>query len=271
MIQFQTKDNYCFDDLLHIMEILRSPEGCMWDREQDHSSIRRNFLEETYEAVEAIDENDTEHLKEELGDVLLQVVFHTEMEREKGNFNMDDVSDGICKKLIFRHPHIFGDVKVSSSDEVLQNWDALKRIEKHQETTTDSMKSVARSLPQLIRAEKIQKKAQKVGFDWPNVSGAIEKVHEEAEELSQALNGQGNVEEELGDLLFAAVNVARFTKIDPEQALERASDKFMNRFMQIEQAAQIQGKALEEMSLSEMEDLWQAAKRREEDTREAHE
>lgn len=263
MIAFETKENYCFADLLRIMEILRSPEGCLWDREQDHKSIRRNFIEETYEVVEAIDQDDLEHMKEELGDVLLQVVFHTEMEREKGNFDMNDVADGICKKLIYRHPHIFGDVKVSSSDEVLQNWDALKRVEKRQETTTDSMESVARSLPQLIRAEKIQHKAAKVGFDWSEVTGALEKVREEAEELSRAINGAGDPEEELGDLLFATVNVARFLKTDPERALERASDKFIARFARVERAAAAQGKRLEEMSLAEMDALWDAAKQEE--------
>ena len=260
MIAFQSKEHYTFNDLLHIMQILRAPEGCVWDREQDHKSIRRNFIEETYEVIEAIDQDDLEHMKEELGDVLLQVVFHTEMEREKGNFDMDDVADGICKKLIYRHPHIFGDVKVSSSAEVLQNWDALKRIEKSQETTTDSMESVARSLPQLIRAEKVQHKAAKVGFDWPDASGAIDKVQKELGELSRAFTGDGDTAEELGDLLFAVVNVARFVKADPEQALEHACDKFIRRFARVEQQANASGKKLEEMSLSEMDMLWDAAK-----------
>lgn len=263
MIAFETKENYTFDDLLRIMEILRAPGGCMWDREQDHRSIRRNFIEETYEVIEAIDQEDLEHMKEELGDVLLQVVFHTEMEREKGNFDMDDVADGICKKLIYRHPHIFGDVKVSSSTEVLQNWDALKRVEKSQKTTTDSMESVARSLPQLIRAEKVQHKASKVGFDWADAAGALEKVREEVEELSRAVSGDGDPAEELGDLLFATVNVARFIKADPEEALERASDKFIRRFAQVERAVLGSGKTLEETSLAEMDALWDSAKREE--------
>ena len=159
MVDFQKKEQYNFNDLLRIMEILRAPDGCMWDREQDHRSIRRNFIEETYEVCEAIDEEDTEHLKEELGDVLLQVVFHTQMEKEKGVFDINDVADGICKKLIYRHPHIFGDVKVGSSEEILSNWDDLKRKEKHQETDTSALASVAKSLPGLIRAEKIQKQA----------------------------------------------------------------------------------------------------------------
>ena len=183
MVDFEKKDKYNFDDLLRIMEILRAPDGCMWDREQDHQSIRRNFIEETYEVCEAIDEQDTEHLKEELGDVLLQVVFHTQMEKEKGVFDIGDVADGICKKLIYRHPHIFGSVEVGSSEEILRNWDELKRKEKHQETDTSALESVAKSLPGLIRAEKLQKKAAKVGFDWPDMDGALSKVQEELQEL----------------------------------------------------------------------------------------
>ena len=179
MVDFEQKDKYSVADLLRIMEILRAPDGCMWDRAQDHHSIRQNFIEETYEVCEAIDDEDTEHLKEELGDVLLQVVFHAQMEKEKGVFDMDDVADGICKKLIFRHPHIFGDVTVGSTDEILSNWDDLKRKEKKQETDTSTLESVSKSLPSLIRAQKLQKKAAKVGFDWPDVSGALDKVEEE--------------------------------------------------------------------------------------------
>ena len=213
-VDFEIKDCYKFDDLLRIMEILRAPDGCMWDREQDHHSIRRNFIEETYEVCEAIDDEDTEHMKEELGDVLLQVVFHTQMEKEKGTFDIDDVADGICKKLIFRHPHIFGNVEVASSEEVLRNWDDLKRKEKHQETDTQALESVAKSLPSLIRAEKLQKKAAKVGFDWDNVKDALDKVQEELDEVRRAIDGDGDSEEEIGDLLFASVNVARHLKID---------------------------------------------------------
>ena len=183
---------------------------------RDHHSIRRNFIEETYEVCEAIDDEDTEHMKEELGDVLLQVVFHAQMEKEKGTFDIDDVADGICKKLIFRHPHIFGNVEVASSEEVLRNWDDLKRKEKHQETDTQALESVAKSLPSLIRAEKLQKKAAKVGFDWDNVKDALDKVQEELDEVRRAIDGDGDPEEEIGDLLFASVNVARHLKIDPE-------------------------------------------------------
>ena len=243
MVDFQKKEQYNFNDLLRIMEILRAPDGCMWDREQDHRSIRRNFIEETYEVCEAIDEEDTEHLKEELGDVLLQVVFHTQMEKEKGVFDINDVADGICKKLIYRHPHIFGDVKVGSSEEILSNWDDLKRKEKHQETDTSALASVAKSLPGLIRAEKIQKKAAKVGFDWDGADGALEKV-----------------EEELGDLLFAVVNVARHKKVDAERAVEKTCDKFIHRFGFMERQAKEENKVLSDLSLAEMDSLWNRSK-----------
>ena len=260
MVDFQQKDKYDFEDLLRIMEILRAPDGCMWDREQDHQSIRRNFIEETYEVCEAIDEQDAEHLKEELGDVLLQVVFHTQMEKEKGVFDIGDVTDGVCKKLIFRHPHIFGSVEVGSSEEILRNWDALKRVEKHQETDTSALDSVARSLPGLIRAEKLQKKAAKVGFDWENVQGALDKVAEETAELQQAMDGSGDVEEELGDLLFAMVNVARHLKVDPERALEKTCDKFISRFASMERQAHAADKTLSDLPIEELDALWNKAK-----------
>ncbi|WP_031475161.1 nucleoside triphosphate pyrophosphohydrolase [Agathobaculum desmolans] len=260
MVDFQQKETYDFNDLLRIMEILRAPDGCMWDREQDHQSIRRNFIEETYEVCEAIDEEDTEHLKEELGDVLLQVVFHTQMEKEKGVFDIGDVADGICKKLIFRHPHIFGSVEVSSSEEILRNWDELKRKEKHQETDTAALQSVAKSLPGLIRAEKLQKKAAKVGFDWDRAEDALDKVAEELDEVRRAMQGDGDPEEELGDLLFAAVNVSRHLKIDAERAMEKACNKFTDRFAQMDQMAREMQKNLSDLSLEEMDALWEKAK-----------
>ena len=209
MVDFTFKEKYTYEDLLEIMRILRCPEGCVWDREQDHKSIRRSFIEETYEAVEAIDNDDPVLLQEELGDVLLQVVFHAQIEAEAGRFTMDDVADGICKKMIYRHPHVFGSVEVKNSDEVLTNWDALKQKEKHQKSTTETLESVARSLPGLIRAEKVQHKAAKVGFDWDEISGALDKVREETAEVARAIDGDGDPSEELGDLLFAVVNVAR--------------------------------------------------------------
>lgn len=263
MVDFQKKEKYNFNDLLRIMEILRAPDGCMWDREQDHQSIRRNFIEETYEVCEAIDEQDPEHLKEELGDVLLQVVFHTEMEKEKGVFDIGDVADGICKKLIYRHPHIFGTVEVGSSEEILRNWDELKRKEKHQETDTSALESVAKSLPGLIRAEKLQKKAAKVGFDWENAQGALEKVEEELDEVKQAVAGDGDPEEEIGDLLFAVVNVARHLKVDPERAMEKTCNKFVRRFAEMERQAQQENKVLSDLSLTELDTLWNRSKEKE--------
>ena len=263
MVDFTFKEKYTYEDLLEIMRILRCPEGCVWDREQDHKSIRRSFIEETYEAVEAIDNDDPVLLQEELGDVLLQVVFHAQIEAEAGRFTMDDVADGICKKMIYRHPHVFGSVEVKNSDEVLTNWDALKQKEKHQKSTTETLESVARSLPGLIRAEKVQHKAAKVGFDWEEVSGALDKVREETAEVARAIDGDGDPSEELGDLLFAVVNVARFLKTDPEDAINRTTDKFIRRFAQVEQAAKDAGRSLSEMSLAEMDALWDAAKQKE--------
>ena len=261
MVDFEIKDCYKFDDLLRIMEILRAPDGCMWDREQDHHSIRRNFIEETYEVCEAIDDEDTEHMKEELGDVLLQVVFHTQMEKEKGTFDIDDVADGICKKLIFRHPHIFGNVEVASSEEVLRNWDDLKRKEKHQETDTQALESVAKSLPSLIRAEKLQKKAAAAGFEWPDVQGALDKLEEEVAELRRAVENGGDVPDELGDVLFAAVKVGRFCGCDPEDAVNGTCEKFIHRFRAVEEGAAVRGREVSQLSLEEMTALWDEAKR----------
>ena len=258
MVDFQYKDSYDVNDLVEIVRILRSPGGCPWDAEQTHESIRRDFLEETYEVAEAIDEGSTEHLKEELGDVLLQVALHTRMEEEQGNFNLNDVADGVCKKLIYRHPHVFGDVSVSGTGEVLTNWDALKRKEKHQATHTDALNSVARSLPALWRAEKVQKKAKKAGFDWPDVSGALDKLSEELNEFKAAVAENTNVEEELGDLLFSAVNAARFVKVDPETALQKATEKFIARFRRVEELAG--DRPMEDMDLAELDKLWEQAK-----------
>ena len=260
MVDFQYKDSYDVRDLEEIVRILRAPGGCPWDAEQTHASIRRNFLEEAYEAVEAIDEQNPEHLKEELGDVLLQVLFHARMEQEAGRFGLDDVADGICKKLIYRHPHVFEDVAVSGTGEVLTNWEELKRKEKGQATNTDALEAVARSLPALWRAEKVQKKAKKAGFDWPDISGALDKLSEELSELKQAVAQGTNVEEELGDLLFSAVNVSRFLKADPEDALNGATDKFIGRFRKVEAQAAAQGRSMEGMTLEELDKLWECAK-----------
>ena len=261
MIDFQCKPSYTVGDLAQIVAILRAPGGCPWDREQTHASIRPNMLEEAYEVCEAIDQNDPDHLKEELGDVLLQVALHAQMERETGSFTLDDVADGICKKLIFRHPHVFGDVHAENADQALDAWDAMKRVEKSQTTYTDTLRAVARALPALWRAEKVQKKAKKAGFDWPNAQGAVDKLSEEIGELRAAMAGQGDVTEELGDLLFACVNVARFLAVDPEQSLTQATDKFTDRFARVEEKARAQGRDMKDMTLSQLDQLWEEAKR----------
>ena len=260
MVNFQCMDHYSMEDLLRIMELLRAPEGCPWDREQTHQSIRRNMLEEAYEVAEAIDNRDTANLKEELGDVLLQVVFHSRMAQEEGLFTFDDVVDGICKKLVFRHPHVFGTVEAGDADGALTAWEKQKREEKGQKTAADSLDGVARSLPALMRAEKIQDKAKKAGFDWPDISPALDKLSEELGELKTAAAQGSNVEEELGDLLFSAVNVSRFVKVDTEEALNGATDKFIGRFRKVEEEAARQGRALEGMSLAELDKLWEHAK-----------
>ena len=258
MVDFQYMERYDIQDLRRIMALLRAPGGCPWDREQTHESIRRNMLEEAYEVVEAIDEKDPEHLKEELGDVLLQVVFHAQMAREEGLFTFDDVVDGVAQKMVFRHPHVFGQAHADDCAQALDTWDAQKREEKDQRTASDTLKAVARSLPALIRAEKIQSKAAKAGFDWPDPAPALDKLAEEADELRRAAQGDGDPEEELGDLLFAAVKAGRFLGLDSEQALPRACDKFIRRFQAVEERAG--GRPLGELPLEELEALWAQAK-----------
>ena len=229
MIDFQYKSHYDVADFRRLIHLLRQKDGCPWDSVQTHHSIRNNFLEETYEVCEAIDTEDTALLREELGDVLMQVIFHASIEEDAGHFNLDDVADAACRKLIFRHPALFG-------KEGGQSWEELKHQEKGFSTRTEALDAVARSLPSTWRARKIQKRAADTGFDWPDAAGSLAKVDEEAQELHQAVAEQSNVEEELGDLLFAVVNAARHLGIDPEQALNRASDKFISRFARMERA-----------------------------------
>ena len=261
MVNFEVKSRYDYDDLLKIIQILRSPEGCPWDRVQTHASIRRGMLEEAYEACEAIDHDDPHMLCEELGDVLMQVVFHADIEHDRGRFDMDDVIDGVVKKLVFRHPHVFGDAHEDSAEGVLVSWEALKRQEKGQASTTDALNSVARSLPGLWRAEKLQSKAAKAGFDWPDISGALDKLDEEVSELRQAVDAGSNVQEELGDVLFAAVKVARFAGVDPEDSINGTCEKFIQRFGAVEQGAAEKGCTVGELTLNEMMRLWDEAKR----------
>lgn len=257
MVNSFYKAHYGMEDLLEIMAALRSPGGCPWDQAQDHRSIRPNMLEEAYEAADAIDRLDMANLKEELGDVLLQVVFHSRMAEEEGAFTFSDVVDGICQKLVFRHPHVFGAEQSADPEGALSAWDAQKRREKGQRTTGDAMDSVARALPALTRAAKLQEKAAKAGFDWKETSSALDKLSEELEELRQAVREDSNVEEELGDLLFAAVKVGRFTGVDGEDALQGACEKFIRRFRQVERLAD---RPLNQLNVSELEELWSQAK-----------
>lgn len=258
MVDFRYAENYNLDALRQIMAALRSPDGCAWDREQTHASIRRNLLEEAYEAAEAIDQGDPQHLKEELGDVLLQVVFHAQMAQEQGLFSLDDVIDGISKKLIFRHPHVFGDTAASDTAQALDTWEQRKQEEKGQKTAADSLDAVARSLPALIRTQKIQDEAHKAGFDWNEVGAAFAKVDEELQELRQAVNEHSNMEEELGDLLFAVTKVGRFLDLQAEEALHSACEKFIRRFRGAEQRAG--DTPFSELSIEELQRLWNQAK-----------
>ena len=262
MVDFEQKNSYTVQDLVEIMRLLRAPGGCPWDAEQTHESIKKNLIEETYEVIEAINKNDKALLCEELGDLLMQVVFHAQMETEIGEFDFNAVCDGVCKKLVERHPHVFGEVSVSGVDDVLTNWDDIKRKSKGQKTTTQSMLSVPRELPALMRASKLQKKAADVGFDWSDVSGALDKLEEEIGELRAAIdnNDKANMAEELGDVLFSAVNVSRFIKSDAEEALTAASDKFLARFTTVEALANERGIDMTASTLEELDKLWDEAK-----------
>lgn len=263
MKNFEFKDNYGIDDLLKIMEILRAPGGCPWDAEQTHESIKKSLIEETYEVIEAINKNDKDLLKEELGDVLLQVTFHSQMEKEIGCFDFGDVADGVCKKLIERHPHVFGEVKVESTDEVLSNWDDIKRKSKGQKTQGSSMMKVPRELPALMRAQKIQSKAKKAGFDWDDMSGALDALESEIRELKAAINQSNadSIEDEFGDVLFSCVNIARFIDVDSEEALTRANDKFMSRFLVVEKLASERNIDMKNTPIEELDKLWDEAKK----------
>lgn len=254
--------SYGFEELCRIMELLRSPYGCAWDKEQTHGSIRKNLIEETYEAIEAIDNNDTVLLREELGDVLLQVVFHAQIAKDASEFNIGEVTDELCRKLIIRHPHVFGTVSVSNSDEVLKNWDAIKLKTKKLNTSTEAMNSISTSLPALMRATKIGEKGAKAGFDFDDSIDAITKVREEIEEVEEALRigKKEKIAEEIGDLLLAVVNVARLSKIDAEEALFRANEKFISRFEEVEKNVILQGLDLKNSDRNTKIDLWKKAK-----------
>jgi len=255
-----------FGDLVDVMKLLRGEDGCPWDREQTHESLKKHLIEEAYEVIEAIDSEDSEHLEEELGDLLLQVVFHGLIEEEMGYFTLTDVTNRITEKLIRRHPHVFGDLEADSADEVETIWNGVKQKENDQ-SYSDRMKSLSKSSPALIRAYKVQNIAREIGFDWDDVTPAIEKVKEELNEIIFELdiNRIENYEEELGDLLFAVVNVVRLLKFDPEIALDRTIGKFVNRFKYIEFSDLAEEKGVKNMTLEEMDKLWNEAKKKNND------
>ena len=230
------KDKYDINDLISLITLLRAPGGCPWDREQTHVSIKSNFIEETYEVVEAINKNSISGLREELGDVLLQIALHCEMESEKGNFDFNDVCDELCKKLIVRHPHVFGDKVANNTKEALDSWDSVKASIKGTKTASSKMDSIPIELPALMRAQKVQSKAAKAGFDWDNQNGAFLKLNEEINELKIALshNNLAEIEDEFGDVLFSCVNISRFIGVDSEEALKASTDKFITRFKIVE-------------------------------------
>ncbi|GAA3411747.1 nucleoside triphosphate pyrophosphohydrolase [Paenibacillus hodogayensis] len=255
--------NRSFERLREIVDILRSPDGCPWDREQTHASIRKNLIEETYEVLETIDDDDPEAMCEELGDLLLQIMLHSQMEAETGAFDVWDVIAGLNEKLIRRHPHVFGDLGADDADEALRNWNAMKAEEKKRRGIDPQQQSalagVPRDLPGLMKAYKLQKKAAQVGFDWERIEEVYAKVEEELAELKEAPEDQRL--EELGDLLFAVVNLSRFLRIDPEEAIASTNGKFVRRFGYIESQLRLKGQKLDQTGLQEMEFLWQEAKK----------
>jgi tetrapyrrole methylase family protein/MazG family protein len=269
-----TDSEYSLDRLVAVMQRLRAPGGCPWDREQTHESLKPYLLEEAYEVFEAVDEGKMYKLCEELGDLLLQVVFHAQLAAERGDFDLNDIIEGIVEKLVRRHPHVFGEVEVEGAAEVLVNWEAIKKREQEerggsrgsgdpaQENQVSLLNGIPRELPALARAYRLQERAARVGFDWPEVRPVVHKVFEEARELRQAWR-QGSrevISSELGDLLFALVNVARFLEVRPEFALAGANDRFQRRFGYMERRAAETGRELEQMTLSELNELWEEAK-----------
>lgn len=253
-----------FDRLMELMRRLRAPGGCPWDAEQTHESLKRYLLEETYEVLEAIDSKSSEMLKEELGDLLLQPVFHSVIAEEHGEFTMDDVLQVLCDKLIRRHPHVFADLKVDTIDDLVANWERIKKGEKGEDRLS-ALSGVPPQLPALLRAQKITEKASRVGFDWDHVDPVFAKVLEELKELEETLftGDQERMEAELGDLLFAIVNLGRFLSINPEDALRKTIARFVSRFHHVEDSLHAQGITLTEASLEQMDNLWEDAKKAE--------
>lgn len=254
-------DDFDIQPLADVMRTLREPGGCPWDREQTHKSIRSNMIEEVYEYLEAVDADDVEGMREELGDVLMQVVFHARMAQEAGRFDLQDVIDEVVDKLIRRHPHVFGDTHVDGSDDVLRNWEAIKKEEKKERKHV--LDGVAQGLPALMRAYKLQSKAAKVGFDWDDIKGVWAKVEEELGELQAAIasGDKAAAESELGDVLFALVNYARHNKIEPEAALNGTNNRFAKRFGYVEKSVEASGKAWQDFFLNELDKFWDEAKK----------
>ncbi len=252
-----------FDDLVQVMSCLRAKDGCPWDREQTHQSLKRYLIEECYEVIDAIDEDDIDELCEELGDVLLQVVFHSQLEAEEGVFTIQDVIEGIVNKLIRRHPHVFGETVVADSNDVLRNWEKIKRSEKGEGWRESALDGVPSGMPALIRAMEISKRAVKVGFDWENFEDVLSKLEEELTELREAINldQPEDIRNEIGDMLFTIVNVARWRNVDPEEALSLMLRRFNTRFRYIESQARERGTDIRALTLAQMDELWEEAKR----------
>jgi tetrapyrrole methylase family protein/MazG family protein len=256
------KEKYEFSDLLDIMRYLRGDDGCPWDKVQTHESIKKYLIEEAYEVMDTIGGKD-EKFCEELGDLLLQIIFHSQIAQERGSFDVHDVINVICKKLVSRHRHVFGDVVADSPEEVIKSWDEIKKGEKGLKSHTENLEDVPKAFPGLMRSYEVQKRAAKVGFDWDNIGGAFEKLKEEVGELEEATK-EGNIEhieEEVGDMFFAMVNVSRFLKVQPEMAVSNTIKKFINRFRYIENKSNLLGKDLNDMNLVEMDAMWDEAKK----------
>lgn len=259
---FIKKESYSIEDLVEIVRLLRAPDGCPWDREQTHASIRKNLIEETYEVAEAIDQSDALSLREELGDLLLQIVLHSQIEKEACCFDFGDVCSDICHKLIIRHPHVFSDTRADTTEEVLTNWDIIKQSTKGQSTAAQTLESVPKTLPALMRADKVQHRAAKTGFDYTDVQMALAGLRDEIAELEQAMQAGTAAEtaDELGDVLFSAVNVARKLGFEPEETLGAATDKFCRRFAETERLAGVCGRPLRQSTMDELDELWRQAK-----------
>ncbi len=258
---FEFKDRYTVDDLRLIVKALRGENGCPWDKVQTHATLRKDFIEEVYEAVEAIDCESPEMLREELGDVLLQVVFHADIEEDEGRFNLDDVADEVCKKLVERHPHVFGELRLDTPDEVLKSWDSIKK-EKKQQTYTDTLNAVPKVFPALMRSQKLQKRASRAGMDFESEQKAFESLKSEVREAEEALasNDKDAVAEELGDILFSCVNVARLSGLDAEELLTASCEKFISRFTAVEDMVRQNGKNMASLSIDELDSYWKKAK-----------